>query len=375
MAQRRERTFGQWWDSTDEMVTLPFEAVRQFGLEALQAAGATSEGAEYIFNIQLEKALQGDHARGLRNLPSIVRSARRGDLDLNPDLRVLRETGATALVDGGPKASPPLVGRFAMDLAIKKARQNGVGWVAAKAAGQILTPYVKQAVAANMIGMVTTQSFPNTAPTGGIAPILGNAPIAFGVPAGAHEPVILDMSMTQSSFSGVRMSALQGEKVPEGIILDQHGEPTTDPREFLKPEALTTEKYLVRGSMVPLGNSHKGYAMVFIVGLLSYVLTGTDPPWMLAHDLPRRGRYGSLYVAIDPAAFCPLDELKSKVDGFIDYLKASPKKAGAAEILYPGEKSQRLQRERVASGKIAIPRNHYRALAELAKELKLEGLP
>jgi len=58
----------------------------------------------------------------------------------------------------------------------------------------------------------------------------------------------------------------------------------------------------VKGSLVPLGDSHKGFAMVFLIGLLSSILTDTSPPWELYHHLPKRGRYGTLCMAIDPFA-------------------------------------------------------------------------
>lgn len=86
---------------------------------------------------------------------------------MRPDIRVLREMGATALVDGGAKASPKLVCRHAMALAIQKAREHGIGWVSARASGEILTPFIEQAVGAGMVTMIMAQSIPTVAPHGG----------------------------------------------------------------------------------------------------------------------------------------------------------------------------------------------------------------
>jgi hypothetical protein len=52
--------------------------------------------------------------------------------------------------------------------------------------------------------------------------------------------------------------------------------------------------------------------------------------------------------------------------------KAAPKRAGFDEILYPGELSQRLQREGLASGTVRIPAPHFRAIVKLATELDLQ---
>lgn len=44
---------------------------------------------------------------------------------------ILSERGATAWVDG-KNLLGPVIGNFCIDLAIKKAKEVGVGWVAAK---------------------------------------------------------------------------------------------------------------------------------------------------------------------------------------------------------------------------------------------------
>ena len=49
----------------------------------------------------------------------------------------------------------------------------------------------------------------------------------------------------------------------------------------------------------------------------------------------------------------------------------SPRRAGVEEILYPGEKSQRLKREREQANMIAIPESHYQGLCTVADEFGL----
>ncbi len=124
MAARRseERTYGQWWESQEERVKVPLQPLRKVALTAMTAAGATPDDAEYLFNVRLDKALQGDHTRGIRSFARDVRSAKSGILDVHPRIEVLRETPATALIDGGPTASGLLVCRAGMRLAISKAR-------------------------------------------------------------------------------------------------------------------------------------------------------------------------------------------------------------------------------------------------------------
>ena len=370
------KTYGQWWDSTEEYVSVPIEPVRRVGLATFEVAGATPEDAAHLLDIVLDKALQGDVVRGFGRLPSLLQSARRGDVDYRPTIQVVREKGATALVDGGPKAAPALVCRFAMDLAMDKAAEYGIGWVGARSHVEILTPVVKRAAARGMIGIVMTQSFPSVAPVGGMGPLLGNAPVAFGIPASGHDPVIVDLSITQTSSTPVANAAAQGQQIPADMILDERGEPTIDATDYPKLD-WNWGSFAPRGSLLPLGGArsgHKGYALVFVVGLLAHLMTDTSPPWELARDLPNPGRYGTLVMALDPSIIMPTDDFTGRVDRFIDRVKATPRKAGVSDILYPGERSQHLQGEGKAAGVVPMPASHYQGLVGLAKELGMEGV-
>lgn len=370
----KERTAGQWWQHDEPFVTVRLDSLRKIATTAYERAGASPENAEFLLRLNLDKALQGDHARGVGRIPGIVNQVAQGRTTFAPEIRVLQDAPSFALIDGGPLASGPLMSKAGMEMAIRKARQTGIAYVGVKGQAQILTAFTRLAVEAGMIGIVFNQSFPTVAAFGGAGSLLGNQPLAIGVPAGRHDPVLLDMSMTQSSAAGMFLAAKQKQTVEEGLLLDERGEPTTDATEF--PSTYVDPDYGpdARGSLTVLGNSHKGYAMVFILSLLSAVLTDTSPPWELYYRLKKRGRYGSVLMAIDPEKIMPKAQFLAQVDAFIDGVKASPRRSGVAEILYPGEKSQRLRRERERAGVLAIPESHYKALCGLGEELGLGPL-
>jgi LDH2 family malate/lactate/ureidoglycolate dehydrogenase len=371
-----ERTAGQWWYNDEEHVEVPVGAVRIAGQEILRRIGADADEAEYLFEIYLNKAVQGDHARGLLDFPFSVRRITENGQSLRPQVKVIRETASTALLDC---ETPPLntwhntlFHRAAMDVAIEKARATGIGWVSLRSSLLVIGAQMRQAIDANLVGIGMTQSYPLVAPLGGFLPMLGNAPIAFGVPAGNHDPVIVDMSCTQTSSSGVHIAAKHGIEVPAGCILDEFGNPTTDPASYLPTGYETHERQKARGTLAVLGNSHKGYALVFVIGLLSAVLTDTNFPWEageISIGAPQDGsRFGSILIAVDPAAFGSLDFIRARVDEFIEAVKASGTREGVPEILYPGEKSQRLQRERNQANVFAMPKSQFESFRALARE-------
>ncbi|HEV8298035.1 MAG TPA: Ldh family oxidoreductase [Acidimicrobiales bacterium] len=368
------RTYGQWWDWTGPYATVPIADLTTVCRAAYESAGATSDDAAFLVEGQLDKTIQGDHARGIVYLPVTVRAARAGRQDLRAPIDVIRDRGASALVDGGPRAAGRLVCRAGMRVAIDKAREHGAGVVGARGGAGLLTQFVTMAVDAGMVGLVMTQTGPCVAPLGGRAPLLGNGPFAIGIPARNRDPVVLDMSFTSTSASGVLLAAEQGLSIPPGLLLDSEGQPTTDPRAFMnvsRTESPTDAH--IRGTLTPLGAGHKGYAMLFVIGLLSSVLSDTSPPWDLAPRATARGTAGTLLLAIDPLALNPF--APDRVDEFIDTVTAAPRRAGADEILYPGQRSQRLRRERRARGTVEVPQPQLDALVELAREIGLEVPP
>lgn len=369
---RRHRTYGQWWEAEGPYVDLAIAPLEAFGTAVYQAVGATEDDARFLFATNLDKALQGDHARGLGKVPGIVRAARDGTFDLSAPIHVVRSSTASAVVDGGKTAHGRLVCRRGMRLAIDMARAHGIAIVGARASGELLTPFVSMAAAEGLVAMAMVQSVPTVAPLGGYQPLLGNAPMAFAVPAEGRDPVILDMSFTQSSASGVLLAAAQGQTVPPGCLLDEQGQPTTDARAFPDNELIAkTGGIAVRGTLTPLGNNHKGYAMVFMVGLLASVLTDTSPPWDLDWKLAERGTYGTVLIAIDPTALNP-NNPAAKVDDYIDHVTTQPRRDDAEGILYPGQRSQELKRERRLAGVVPVPESHVTELERLGVEL---GIP
>lgn len=370
-----ERTSGQWWQIEGDYVPVKLASLRKLLLAVYQQLGMTPDNAKFYMDVWLDKAIQGDHARGFLSIMTFVRAIREKRVDVNPEIKILKETEDFALIDGGPLALPQLLAKSAMDIAIKKARTGGIAFTAARGQAQILTAHLKQAVNADMIGIVLTQSFPTVAPYGGAGPLLGNAPVGFAIPAGRHDPVIFDAALTTSSASGMFLAARQNETVPPGLLLDPNGMPTTDATEFPSKEGdLNFDgRTDVGGTLTALGDNHKGYGLVLLVGLLSSVLTDTSPPWDLFYRVnkEKQNLYGSIYIVIDPQVVMPIAQFKDRVDAFIDRIKAHPRREGVEEILYPGEKSQRLKREREQAGIIAIPEEHYKAVCEMADEFHM----
>src|SRR5437763_16527323 len=101
---REGRTFGQWWDWEGAYVTVSVPELHDFCRRAYIAAGYSDADADGLVEHALDKTLQGDHARGLVYFPGGVRAAKAAhEAGVERHVRVVRERGATAAVDGnGP---------------------------------------------------------------------------------------------------------------------------------------------------------------------------------------------------------------------------------------------------------------------------------
>lgn len=369
---------GQWWTRSDH-VHVPVEPLRRFCQAALRIAGMSEEDAAFVVECQLEKDLQKDHVRGLADIPRFVTLFQTGELLPRAEMKVVRDYRATALLDGG-KSFSRLACAEAMRLCIAKAREYGVGFVGLKRRSTIpgsLGPYMEMAVREGMLGIVTAHAFPAVAPAGGAKPLLGNSPIAFGIPAGqGRPPVILDMALTQSSASPVFAAAREGRRVPEGIILDEDGNPTTDPLAFAAPGAIHKGKIVARGSLVPIGG-YKGYGLIVALGVMSSFLIGADPSWDIAYDLgPRRGSAGITFMAFNIGALVGLEAFEAGMGGLVEKLHSAQVRPGEKRVYYPGERSYEEREKQAASGLVPLPSEAYAALRDLGSRLGIpEGLP
>ena len=87
----------------------------------------------------------------------------------------------------------------------------------------------------------------------------------------------------------LRVKFNRGESVPEGIMLNGRGEPSTNPKEYYADPV---------GSLLTAG-AHKGYGLSLAVEILGGILSGTGA----ASGDPGVFANGTLILCLDPARF------------------------------------------------------------------------
>jgi LDH2 family malate/lactate/ureidoglycolate dehydrogenase len=344
-----------------EVTRVSPEELRALIERVFAAAGAPAADAAIVAEVLVEADLRGVESHGSTRVAGYVSMIRRGLLNPTPDVRVLRDTPVTGMLEGD-RAFGIVVAKRSMELAIDKARAHGVGCVTARNLTHtgLVGFYPMMAVRAGLIGLAMNNGPAILPPFGGTTPTYATNPIAAAFPAGRREPIVLDMATSVVAGGKLRLAAKKGREIPDTWALDRQGKPTTDPVEAIQ-----------HGFMQWAGG-YKGFGVATVVevlgGVLSGGLFGTDVPPM--KDFGREPLITSaFYLALDPERFMPLEEFRARVDRLVDQVKASEPASGVEEVLIAGEPEARCKAERLRDGipLSAVVRDELRAVArELA---------
>jgi LDH2 family malate/lactate/ureidoglycolate dehydrogenase len=345
---------------------VPAERVHAQISVVLSAWGMAPDLVATAADVMTDTDLAGVDSHGLSMLMTYEDMWRKGQVSLNARPEVVRHNAATALVDAHDGLGHP-VSVFAMKLAIEKAKALGVGLVAVKnsshfgAAGY----YAMLAPPEGLIGFVTTTARSiSVAPTRSAVPVLGTNPIAFAAPAGRHRPLLVDISTATVAANKVKVYDFTGTPIPAGWVIDEAGEPVTDP-------ALALE-YIFRrgvGGLTPLGgaeamSSHKGYGLGLMVQVLSATLSGAAfPPIRARGQAPGDpDNVGHFFMAINPDAFREEGSFEADMEAMVDALREVRAADPARPVLIPGDPETRSRIKRGTEG-VPVPS----ALAEKIK--------
>ncbi len=294
--------------------------------------------------------LRGIESHGVARLPRYVNGIKQGSIKPTDQSRIVRETKVTAVLDGGQSLGQ-VVGRKGMELAIKKASDTAVGVVAVRNSNHygIAGYYSLMALEQNFIGVSMTNAAPLVVPTFGRQAVLGTNPISLTAPALGEKPFVLDMATSVVPRGKLEVLDRKGLPIPLGWAVDERGRGSSDPRAVLNAMAKR-----LGGGILPLGGEgeehagHKGYGLALMVDVLCGVLSGAATG-LLVNANDARPDVGHFFMALDPAAFRPVDEFKRDMDRLARELKDSPKAEGQARIYVHGEKSfARMERFRKA---------------------------
>ena len=318
------------------------ELLEDLGFRLLLTGGLREEDARTIAGDLVAADMRGLNSHGVSRIPMYLKRIECKCVNPRPDIRV-EQVGTAVLRVDGDDGMGFLVAHKALEEGLKLAEKTGIAMVGCTRSTHfgMSALYVKQALAKGYACMVYTNSSAALPVCGGRTAFLGAAPFAAGMPGGYESPdYLLDMAMTVTARGKIRVAMINNQPIPEGLALDQEGNPTTDAKKAFE------------GICLPFGGP-KGAALAMLMDMMAGMYTGSNYAGdvsSLYYRFEEPQNLGHMMFIMRPDLFVSEDEYKKRMDVYYKRLKALPRAAGCDEILMPGEPEDRKSQEALKNG-------------------------
>ncbi len=338
--------------------------------DAFVKFGFTEQEAKIVTDVLLMSDRIGIESHGMQRMYRYYKSIQKGMIKVESKGKVVFETPVSAVLDA-EDGMGQVVGHKAMEMAIEKAKKNGIGMVTVRNSNHygIAGYYAKLACNQGLIGMSCTNTNAIMVPTYGRTAVLGTNPIAVAVPAEPYD-FFFDASTTVVTRGKLEVYNKKGEPLHDGWALNKDGKPSNDAADVLDNIAAKNG-----GGIMPLGGStedtgsHKGYGYAMLCEIFSSILSlGTTS------DKTGVGGHGGIchgFVAIDPAIFGDAQAIKGHLSAYLQTLRDAPKAEGQTRIYTHGEKEVEAERQLMANG-IPVNDNTMCEVYEMCQYLNMD---
>ena len=346
----------------------------------LTAAGSSAEEAKKVAANLVMANLSGHDSHGVGMLPRYVDAVLEGGLTPNASVQTVLDAGSLLSLNG-QRGYGQVIGEQAMALGMARAKAHGSCILALAESHHLgrIGHFAEMAVAQGLVSLhfVNVRTRAVVAPWGGTDGRFGTNPCCIGIPltthsaqptpsqqgprdwlgqtAGAAAPpggsaahevasvgahFILDFATSRVAQGKMRVAYNQGKQVAPGLLMDEHGQPTTDPGVVVVPQPNG-----FFGALTTFGE-HKGYGLAVACELLGGALTGGGT-WHSPNVQGRAIINSMLTILIDPTKLGTQAPFDTEARAFVDWLRQSPPANGFDHVQIAGEpeRAMRLKRE------------------------------
>ncbi len=359
-------------------VILDWKTAQDFITDAFVGAGVPREDAEICTDVLLESDRRGIESHGCNRFkPIYIDRINWGIQNPVTNFEIIKETPTTAVVDGHDGMGQ-VIGHKAMSLAIKKAKEYGMGMVVVRNSCHygIAGYYTTMATKAGCIGMTGTNARPSVAPTHGVEGMFGTNPFTIGVPTDEEFDFNFDCATSITQNGKVEYYERIGEDVHPGTIIGIDGEPVEgDAGVALKKIRNGTAALTTLGGIGEALGGYKGYGFALAVEFFSSVLQDGDYGKSLdgvgenGEKVPYH--LGHFFIAIDTDHFLGEELCRKKAGDIIRSIRASKKAPGQDRIYTAGEKEYEIWQERKDSG-VPINESVQKEMSKVRDDLGLD---
>lgn len=325
----------------------------------LHGEGMPETDAHYVASLLVKADLCGHSTHGVAVLLWYLQILRGKEANLQPHIRVVKETPTMAMVDGD-LGFGQIVLRKTMQIALEKAKGNSVTLVTFKNSlhvgrlGDFAEIGARQGFITVMWANLTN---PAIAPHGGREARLGTNPMCVAVPGREGPAFCFDVASSTATLQALRHHINQGKSVPPDWIIDADGNPTCDPQVMYQSP---------RGSLLPFG-AHRGYGQALVAEVLGGILSGG----MTAKATQRPVLNGGTIILIKVDDFFPLVDFLTKVEDLGAIMRSTPPAPGFGEVRLPGD-SSKVWNQVSAHSEVRVSQEIWTQIERLRKESERE---
>ena len=332
-------------------------------IEAVVAAGGSEPREAKLVAENLVMAnLLGHDSHGIGMIPRYIDALLEGGLAANQHPKATLDTGALLALDGC-KGYGQTIGHESMQMAIERAQRHGSCIMVLANSHHLgrIGHWAEMAVAKGLVAIhfVNVISHARVAPYAGRDARFGTNPVCIGIPLPGEAPFLLDMATAAVAQGKMRVAHNKREKVAPGLLIDDQGIPTDDPRYAVVPPL---------GAILAFGG-HKGYGLAVACELLGGALSGGGT-WHYEESKKQRVLNGMLAVLIDPARLGTEGAFQSESRQFLDWLRKGRTAPGADKVRVAGEPERETRAKREREG-ISVDDNTWKEIQAAAAKVKL----
>lgn len=351
-------------------INYSYDQLKKFCTDAFMKFGFTKDESDIIVDVLLTSDLYGIESHGMQRLVRYHKGIEKGLIKVDAKPEIVFETPVSAVIEGNDGMGQ-LLGHYAMNIAIEKAKTTGMAIVTVRNSNHygIAGYYAKMACREGLIGMSMTNSEAIMVPTFGRKAMLGSNPIAIAMPAQPYD-FFFDASTTVVTRGKLEIYNKLQKPLEDGWALNKDGNASNDAGDVLKNIVAKAG-----GGIMPLGGntevsgSHKGYGY----GMFCEIFTSILSMGLTSNHTHQNGKGGTChgFIAINPAVFGNPDEIKEHLSTLLTELRESPKAEGAQRIYTHGEKEAIALDDRLKNG-ISVNINTVAEMVDLCKYLDMD---
>ncbi|SLN35855.1 L-lactate dehydrogenase [Falsiruegeria litorea R37] len=272
--------------------------------------------------------------------------------DVRPELK--QNAQGAWIVDGHGGIGIPAM-RIATQDVVTRAKAGGLAAIALQNVGHtgrlgaFAEEAAKQGCLMIIIGGGGRENWRLVAPYGGRKALMSTNPYSIGIPGGDRGPVVVDFATSAAAAGWVYGAKIAGAHLPEGVLIDKAGEPTTNPQDYFDGGAILT------------AGGAKGYALSVAAEMIAEALLGpatTECNWLM--------------LAMDCSLYREPTQMQSIAEDILDEFRNCLPAAGFDKVEIPGEREAEA-RNRNAGQPVHLPLATWAQIVELADALDVIG--